>query len=938
MYSFSRLILLTVSLFAVFVASAGAEFNIASFDGQIANQDGSAATQAGAHPYEISTTVTFPSHPDPEYSLPLPDEDVRNLMVSTPPGLIGNATATPERCDLADLVLRVCPVDSQVGVAVTKTVFGDLATSVYNVTAPPSVPAQFGFVVSSVPVLLTPSVRNGSDYGLTISARNVPQTIPVTGATVTFWGVPADPSHDFQRCGILDSFAEPPACEGETNDDRSFPHNARYAATPFLRNPTSCTPAGVGLEMSAIAETWQNPGARHVASFFTHLPAPHEATQIGTTGCDLVPFDPSISMAGDSGVAGGPSGLAVGVTMPQNENPTGLAQADLKKAVVTLPEGVTINPSTANGLGACSSAQIGLLGTNFPEPNPIHFNEAEPACPENSRIGTALIKTPLLKDPLEGAVYLAAQGDNPFGSLLAMYLVAKGPGVLLKVPGLIQADPNTGRLTATFDHNPQLPFSSLKLIFKEGPRAPLINPPTCGSYATSAAFSSWAQPENPVSRSASLQISSGADGGACAPLGFSPAFTGGTVGADAGAFSPLVLSFSRGDGEQTIRGLTATLPPGALAKLAGVALCADADANAGSCPAASQIGSVTVASGAGPTPFTLTGKVFLTGPYNGGPFGAVVVVPALAGPFNLGNVVVRNSIRIDEHTAQATIVSDAFPEFVNGSGIPADIRHVDVTLDRAGFSFNPTNCDALRMAGTLSSNQGVNAAISAPFQAVNCAKLPFKPKFTASTSARTSRAAGASLTVKIGYPKGSQANIRAVKVNLPPQLASRLTTLQQACLDTTFDRNPAACPAGSSVGVAKAVTPVLAKPLSGPAYFVSHGGAKFPELIIVLQGEGITVQLGGETFINSKGITSSTFRSVPDVPIGSFELNLPRGPHSVLGVGGKVDLCKTKLLMPTAITAQNGAVIRQSTKIAVSGCVKHKVKKTSAKAPRGKTK
>jgi hypothetical protein len=931
----SRVVLLPIALFVLLLScsNAVADFGVSSFDGAISNQDGSASMQAGSHPYQFTTKITFNYHTDPVFApFPVVDGDVRDLFVDLPPGFIGDPGATSRRCNVSDLVAEVCPNGAQVGVAEIIVTTGIVHASVYNLIPPPNSPAEFGFLAVKTPVLLTPRVRSGGDFGITVGSVLTSQSVSLRSTTVTFWGVPADPSHDLQRCLRRDDSFEPPICDDITNDDRSVPHSADGPRVPFFRDPTSCGPVGVGLRTGLRIDSWQNPGVFVGASFFTHLTAPDEETQVGTTGCDVVPFEPSISAQPGSGSAGSPSGWSVGVSIPQDKNPDGLGQADVKKVIVRLPEGVMLNPSAAGGLGSCSSAQVGLVGTSFGEPNPIHFNEAEAACPENSRIGTVVLRTPLLEEPLEGAVYLAAQNDNPFNSLLALYLVVKGPGVLLKLPGLVQADPSTGRLTATFDHNPQLPFSSLKLSFKEGPRAPLINPATCGAFASDAAFSSWAQPEDAVTRTSSFQIANGADGGACAPLGFNPSFEGGTNNPQAGAFSPFILSFSRTDGEQTIRSLTETLPPGVLAKLAGVTLCSDVQANAGSCPDASQIGTVTVGSGAGPDPFFLKGKIYLTGPYNGGPYGETVVVPAVAGPFNLGNVVVRGSIRIDPHTAQATVVSDQFPQFVNQTGIPSDIRRVDVVLDREKFTFNPTNCDPLQMTGTLTSSQGASSPIAAGFHAVNCATLPFHPTFKVSTGAKTSRASGAALHVVVTSGLG-QANIRSVHVTLPKVLPSRLTTLQKACPDAVFNANPASCPPESRVGIAKARTPVLANPLSGPAYFVSHGGVKFPDLVTVLQGEGITVELTGHTDIKGS-VTSSTFNTVPDVPVTRFDLTLPQGPHSVLTAVANV--CKSRLTMPTSMIGQNGATITRKTKIAVSGCPKaKKARRAAGKAGRG---
>jgi hypothetical protein len=363
--------------------------------------------------------------------------------------------------------------------------------------------------------------------------------------------------------------------------------------------------------------------------------------------------------------------------------------------------------------------------------------------------------------------------------------------------------------------------------------------------------------------------------------------------------------------------------------LSHVTLCGEPQAAQGTCSAASQIGEVTASVGAGPEPYYVSGgKVYITGSYAGAPYGLSIVEPAVAGPYNLGNVVVRGAVHVDPHTAALTITSEPLPTVKDG--ILLQIKTVHVDINRPEFTFNPTNCNAMNLSGTLASTNGLSSTTANHFQVTNCAALGFKPQFKASASGKTSRADGAGLHVELAYPKapfGTQANIRAVKVDLPKQLPSRLTTLQKACTAPTFESNPAACPAASRVGEAKAVTPILPVPLTGPAYFVSYGGAKFPELVIVLQGYGVTVDLHGETFISKSGVTSSIFRAVPDVPVGSFELNLPPGPFSALAANG--DLCKAKLVIPTALTAANGASIHQNTKINATGCpkVKHKARK-----------
>ncbi len=544
------------------------------------------------------------------------------------------------------------------------------------------------------------------------------------------------------------------------------------------------------------------------------------------------------------------------------------------------------------------------------------------------------IVTPLLESPLEGAVYLAQQGNlpgngsNPYGSLLAIYLVAEGSGVLVKLPGEITLDQSTGQLTARFGEDPvtkqllpQLPFSELEMRFFGGPGASLVTPSACGSYTTTTSMAPWSGALSATPQSPPFSISSGCTSG------FSPSLAAGTTSNLAGSFSPLTVSLSRNDGEQELHAVQLRLPPGLLGEIAHVEQCAEAQANAGTCGPASEIGTVSVASGAGPSPFWITGgHAYLTGPYAGQPFGLSIVVPAVAGPFNLGPegrpIVVRAAISVNPATAAVTVTSEPFPQILQG--VALQIRTVVVNANRPDFTLNPTSCTPTSITGTMQGTQGGVAALSAPYQAAGCGNLPFKPSFTVSTQGAASKADGASLTVKVAQKSG-EANIHKVDVSLPKQLPSRLTTLQKACTEAQFNANPAGCPSGSFVGVATAHTPVLNAPLSGPAILVSHGGEAFPNLEVILQGEGVTIDLVGNTDIKN-GITYSRFESVPDAPISSFELQLPESPHSVLATNlptkANYSFCGQGLTMPTTIVGQNGAQVTQSTKIAVTGCGK----------------
>ena len=657
----------------------------------------------------------------------------------------------------------------------------------------------------------------------------------------------------------------------------------------------------------------------------------NEGNPVGFTGCDLLrPFEPSISIAPDTTYADTPAGLSVDVKMPQGLNPEGLSTPGLENTTVVLPEGIAINPGQATGLVACQPSEE-ALGT---EPDG-EVNEKAASCPSASKVGTDELSSPLVPDKLQGNMYIL--GANPPN--LQLLVTASGDGVNVKLVGNIHLNEATGQLTTTFEKTPDIPFTDFKLIFSGGAQAALATPTRCGTYESTADFTPWASPFiEDTFDSSRFQITNSIDGLPCvSPMPFAPTMTAGATTDQAGGYTDFTMLLQRADEQQRIKNLSFKTPDGLLGMISKVSLCGEPQAPQGTCSVASQIGHTVVGAGPGPFPFYIPqasappAPIYLTGPYKGAPFGLSIVVPLIAGPFNLGTEIVRATITVDPHTGQVTITTDPLPQVVKG--IPADLRSIDAVIDRPEFMFNPTNCNPMSFSGTSNSIEGATAALSSHFQVGSCQSLKFQPNFKVSTSGRTSRANGASLTAKIVYPVGnlgfnqasSQSNIKNVKVDLPKQLPSRLTTLQKACPAKTFEVNPANCPVASIVGHTKAITPVLPVPLEGPAYFVSHAGEEFPSLITVLQGDNVTVDLVGSTFIDSKtNITTSTFKEVPDVPIQSFELNLPRGKYSALAANG--NLCKIKggLKMPTAFTGQNGAVLHQSTPINVTGCPKRR--------------
>jgi hypothetical protein len=905
---------LVIGWLALLTPSAWAGFGFPTEGGlavSITNRDGTPDTQAGSHPFAFTSTISVNTE-EREGRINPAGGEVKDVEVSLPAGFVGDPSATPQ-CSLEQFrehtsenlisFRETCPSTTQVGLL--ELTFGGIKfyPELYNLVPQRGYPAEFGFRVLGVAVVFLPRVRTGGDYGITASFANIPIALPMTQGRLTLWGVPDDPGHDSERgpCwgskGYFSGVAEGGECP------------ASNVSRPFLSLPTSCTGP---LQFGARIDSYEEPGVYSEA----HTTTPAQ------TGCDKLAFAPDVITQPEPAQAASPSGLSVEIQVPQTyDNPAGLAESSLKDTTVTLPGGVAVNPSAGDGLAGCSEEQFGL------------HDASEVACPEASKVGSVEITTPLLPNPLRGGVFLAQQGNlagngsNPFGSLLAIYLTVRDPqsGVLVKLAGEVTPDPVTGQLVTRFLGNPQVPFDSLRLSFFAGPRAAIVNPPLCGSYTTSTEMTPWSGGA-PATPSWTFQIDSGPDRSPCtATQPFDPQLVSGTVSNQAGAFSPFSLTFYRSDGEQNLARIQVTTPPGLLGTLSGVTLCGEPLAQQGTCGPGSLIGHVTVGVGAGSNPFYVTGEAYLTGSYNGAPYGLSFVVPAIAGPLNLGTVVVRAAVTIDPHTATLTVTSEPLPQILQG--VPLHIRAVNVTLDREHFVFNPTSCNPESINAMLTSALGASVPVATRFQATNCTSLAFSPKFTVTTSGKTSRAGGASLDARLQVPAGAQANIARVKVELPKALPSRLTTLQKACTAQVFDANPAACPPASLVGYAKATTPLLPVTLTGPAYFVSHGGEAFPSLIVVLEGYGVRVDLIGATFISKTGITSSTFASVPDVPVTTFELYLPEGPYSALAANG--NLCMRKLRMGTELVAQDGSVIHQSTPIGVTGCAKNKIKKAA---------
>jgi uncharacterized repeat protein (TIGR01451 family) len=844
---------------------------------------GDLSTQAGAHPYALTTRIKFQTFTDPIHGLNWPVAPNKTVLVDLPPGVLGDPTAVPQ-CEMGQLTdpggNPTCPSGSQVGLAgITTAVGRRSATPIYNMVPADDVPARFAFNIAGTVIVLEPVVRTGSDYGLTVSATNAPERLAITSVQATFWGVPADSRHDPARaCPGLGTF-------GCSTDEEP---------KPFLRNPTSCTGP---VQARVSADSWVEPNVFKTASF----------TVPAITGCDQVLFDPRLSGRPPSpAMANQPSGFSFDLTIPQNEIPDGLAPSDLRKAVVTLPAGVRVSPSSAHGLQGCAPEQIKLN------------SDAAPTCPDGSKIGTVQIQTPLLEDPLEGEVFLATPFKNPAGTMVALYLVAHGHGVTIKLDGRVDLDPDSGQITTTFDHNPQLPFENLHLELFDGPQAALVLPSKCGTYTTHAVLTGWSG--KIVNYDSHFTVDYNSNGGPCETTPkFAPSFEAGTLNPIAGTYSPFIMNLARDDNDEELATVDIDMPTGMLARLNGVPRCPAAQAAAGTCGSDTKVGIVTAGAGAGPTPFILTGGVYLSGPYKGAPFSLSIVVPAKAGPFDLGNVVVRAALRIDRRTAEVDVDADPLPTILQG--IPLQTRIVRVLIDRKRFFLNPTSCKEKRIDGTLGSTEGSTAHVSSPFQVVECGRLALRPRisFRVGGKGHTRSGGSTSLLTTLTQTRG-QTGLKSVRVQLPLVLNGDLDVIQDACTEEEFAAGPAEHCAKARTGVATAKTPLLAEPLKGSAYFVEHSGKGLPNLVIALRGE-VDVDLVGRVVIPRSNKLGTAFAAIPDVPISKFQLKLFAGRNG--SIGTTANLCSRKARRARAsvrFVGQNGKRLSVAPRLKVAGC------------------
>lgn len=882
-----------VSKSLTFTVGPSGPFAIRSFEVEIEDASMFPSTQAGATPTEIAASASVRSRAFSAFDLGIPNastiaptENFRNVVTHIPPGFVGYPDANPVLCTQAQLArayeppgfstsigVADCPIGSQVGIARVYT--GDIE-AVYNLVPPAGSPAALGFIYNGVVVTLLAQVRP-SDYGIDFVAKDVANSVPLAYTNVTLWGVPADPSHNRLRHSCL---------LGWSGYNPTFPCPFSGTRAPFLRNPTSCT--GSRPAWSIEMDTYQNPGNFVSASTTTD---PIE-------GCEKLPFEPALALSPSDRSARSPSGLAVEVAMPQDNGPDGLGQADLRSASVVLPEGVTINPASADGLAACGDAELrlGLAGPS--------------ECPDAAKLGSLELTTPLLDKPIGGSVYLRSQAsqDPESGDLfrLALEIRSDQLGIAIRLPGSLVVDEETGRLTTRFSDLPQLPFESMQLHLKGGPRAPLTMPRDCGTYAAHAEFTGWNDKTLGVESKFAIDQN-------CTPPPFKPGFEAGVTNSTAGEFAPFVLRVTRDTSQPNISRIDATLPEGEEAKLAGVPVCGNAQAQSGDCPAGSRIGSVVAGIGEGASPLFLpqAGKsptaVYFAGPYKGAPYSIVAEVPAQAGPFDLGQVFVRSALQVDPTTAQVTVASDPLPQMF--SGIPVSYRDVRVKIDRPEYTLNPTDCEPTAVTAAITSSEGGTVQVSDRFQVADCAALGFKPKLSLRLAGKASRSGHPALTAVLKMPSGG-ANIAKTVVTLPGSEFIAQDHLDTVCTRVQYAADGgggAGCPKGSAYGHAWAFTPLLDYPLAGPVYLRSNGGEReLPDLVASLGG-GIHVDLVG--YIDSDKRTGglrTTFAKVPDAPVSRFVLKMPGGDKSLLE--NSTNICRGKHRASVKMAGQNGKV------------------------------
>ena len=884
------------------------------FAAPLGRPDGAAATLAGSHPYQQTIDFGFPSRT----SSPLGSSGhPRDFTVDLPRGLIGNPAATPVLCTEAQLLAYQCPDSTQVGVTdVTTLVVGfPLAgtSNLYNMVPPPGMPAELATNIADVGIFahIETGVRTDSDYGIEATLHDILaySAEPLLRVSTQLWGDPSAAAHDSIR--------------GACHADNGSCDVVRQK-TAFLTMPGDCS--GQPLRTEVSADSWEEPSLFHRAAYES---ADLQGNPTTLTGCETLSYEPTIEAQPTTNVADSPSGLDVDLHQPQDfalgeegeDRYETRATAQLRDATVTLPAGMSLNPSSANGLEACSESEVGYLGSG-------HYSKQPDSCPEAAKIGRVEVTTPLLDHALKGSVYVAKPYENQFDSLLAIYLSISSPrdGIYAKLAGRVSAELATGQLTTTFTENPELPLEDVKLHLFEGAGAPLRTPAVCGSYSTTSHLVPWSAPQGEDAHPSDDWPISGNCSNSASSQPNSPEFEAGAESPIAGKYTPFVVHLKREDGSQQFSKLTLTPPPGLTAKLAGTPACSDgalaaAEGKSGrdeqsspSCPGDSKIGSVHVGAGAGPAPYYAEGAAYLAGPYKGAPLSMAIITPAVAGPYDLGTVVTRVALHVDPTTTRITADADPIPHILKG--IPLDVRSIDVALDKPDFSRTGTSCDPFAVNGQLISTLGQGAALESRYQLGNCANLAFKPLLGLRLKGATKRAKNPKLIATLAAKDG-EANIASTAVTLPRSAFLDQSHIRTVCTRVQFAAgagNGAECPAGSIYGQAWARSPLLDYTLTGNAYLRSSNH-KLPDLVLAFNGpayQPIAIELSGRTD-SVKGALRNTFEAVPDAPVSFFRLVLFGGKRGL--VQNSRDTCAHTYRANVVFGAQNGDSLTRHPKV-----------------------
>ncbi len=926
------------------------------FKALVNDEAGEPVTQAGSHPYQQTLAFSLPTQ---SFGTAMSGSGhARDLYVELPRGMGGSPAATPRLCTEAQLTgAEGCPLESQVGTVNFTTLVGPTAVGIaaadrlYNMVPPPGSAAELATDLADGGIFLHALIglRSDDDYGVEAATHDVLAlgTEPIFGIQAQVWGDPSGDAHDRIRGDC--PAGEPEDCEVEQQE------------TPLLTMPVDCPHEALPFRLTA--DSWEKPFPA-----FEEVGALDESPEV--TGCEALEFEPSIRSRPTTNLTDSPSGLDFTLHQPTEEprpDPLeGHAPAILKDAVIHFPAAMAVNPAQAAGLGACGESEVGF---EREEGGTLFFSKAPQSCPDSAKIGTLEATSPALvarnpqheveTDPegnpvlevLHGSVYVAKPFANPFDSLIAVYLAVEDEktGIVAKLAGKGELNPATGQITTRFRENPEQPIEDIRVHLFGGARGSLVTPPTCGPHTTQSELTPWSAPEGEsAAPSDSFQSSASPLGGACpateAQMPNAPKLTAGTLDPTAGKYSPLLFKLTREDGSQRLGRLEATLPTGVSAKLAGVGQCSEADIAKAksreepqkgvleqadpSCPATSEIGVINAAAGAGPTPYYTQGHAYLSGPYKGAPISIVAIAAAVAGPFDLGTVVVRSAVYLDPATAQGRVVSDPLPQIIDG--IPLDVRSVAVRAERPNFSLNPTSCDEKSFGGFAVSTLGQAAPLSERFQVGGCKALPFKPKLTVRLKGKTNRGGHPSLK-SVFTAKPGEANTARISFALPSSEFIDQAHFRTICTRVQYAANQ--CPAGSIYGHVRATSPLVDHPLEGPIYLRSSSH-KLPDVVLALRGpayQPLALDVAGRVDSVNGGLRVR-FETVPDAPLTKAVVSMQGGKKGLFQ--NSTNICKGTHRATLKLDAQNGKVSDSQPEL-VAQCGKGK-KGKGAKGKGGK--